>query len=71
MKLRSTILAAAAFFPLACSAFELGSPDLAADQAIPAAYYWNDFGCSGANQSPALYWKDCAGRHQEFCAHVP
>lgn len=66
MKLRSTILAAAAFFPLACSAFELGSPDLAADQAIPAAYYWNDFGCSGANQSPALYWKDAPAGTKSF-----
>ncbi|MFZ2854806.1 MAG: YbhB/YbcL family Raf kinase inhibitor-like protein [Rhodocyclaceae bacterium] len=66
MKPTHTLLAAALFLPLACGAFELRSPDLAANQSIPAAYYWNSFGCNGDNQSPALYWKDAPAGTRSF-----
>jgi Raf kinase inhibitor-like YbhB/YbcL family protein len=38
-------------------AFTLES-NLKANQPIPAEYYWNTFGCTGASQSPTLEWKD-------------
>lgn len=66
MQARNTVLAAALLFPLAASAFDLASPDLAPGEAIPAAYYWNNFGCSGANQSPALDWKDVPAGTRSF-----
>jgi Raf kinase inhibitor-like YbhB/YbcL family protein len=66
LKLSAALLTATAFFPLGCSAFELSSSDLAANQSIPAAYYWNNFGCSGANQSPALNWKDAPAGTRSF-----
>ena len=39
-------------------AFELASPDLKKNQSITADYYWNSFGCTGKNDSPALLWKN-------------
>lgn len=66
MKLKSAIVAAAAALPLTCSAFELDSTDLAANQPIPASYYWNEFGCSGGNESPALHWTDVPADTKSF-----
>lgn len=42
----------------AAQAFELSSADLKNNQTITAEYYWNNFGCTGANDSPALSWKN-------------
>ncbi|MCB1907157.1 MAG: YbhB/YbcL family Raf kinase inhibitor-like protein [Rhodocyclaceae bacterium] len=50
----ATGLAGAAF---ACHAFELAS-NLQDGQPVPADYYQNNFGCTGASTSPMLDWKD-------------
>lgn len=36
--------------------FSVTSPDVTAGAAISAAQYWNNFGCTGANERPALNW---------------
>lgn len=40
------------------SAFELKSPDIAAQKRIAEKFVYNSFGCSGENLSPALEWGD-------------
>ena len=32
-------------------------------------HYWNQFGCTGGNVSPALQWSGAPGRHQELRNH--
>jgi Raf kinase inhibitor-like YbhB/YbcL family protein len=39
-------------------AFELTSPDVGNDQAIPQKFAFDGFGCTGENLSPALAWRD-------------
>ncbi|MBI3898735.1 MAG: YbhB/YbcL family Raf kinase inhibitor-like protein [Gammaproteobacteria bacterium] len=39
------------------SHFTVSSPTIAADGALPQKQYWNNFGCSGGNVSPALTWR--------------
>jgi Raf kinase inhibitor-like YbhB/YbcL family protein len=56
----STAAGAILFTASACAAekFILSSPDIKAGQSISEKYYWNNFGCSGANEMPALEWKN-------------
>ena len=42
---------------LAADTFTLSSPDIKAGGKIADKHYWNSFGCSGANEMPALEWK--------------
>lgn len=57
---RSLLLLLATLLPLgaadAAGNFSLKSASLKAGATIPAGYYWNQFGCSGANARPALQW---------------
>ena len=66
MKTSLTVIgAAAAFCALLSSApassaqtFQLQSADITAGQAIPQAYAFNGFGCTGQNTSPTLSWSN-------------
>jgi Raf kinase inhibitor-like YbhB/YbcL family protein len=60
MLVRSALLACALLEGLlaqaASSDFSLSSPDFAADHPIPAVHLFNQYGCTGGNESPALQW---------------
>jgi hypothetical protein len=60
MLVRSAFLACALLEVLlaqaASSAFSLSSPDFTADHPIPAIHLFNQYGCTGGNESPALQW---------------
>lgn len=51
-------------------AFELSSADLEDGAAITDGYYWNQFGCSGGNQSPAISWKNAPPNTRSFAVTV-
>ena len=55
--------------PLA-QAFEFSSPDLKNGQAVSAQYYWNQMGCSGSNESPALNWTNAPPNTRSFAITV-
>jgi Raf kinase inhibitor-like YbhB/YbcL family protein len=40
----------------AAGVFEVTSPTIKAGGPIPLKHYWNNFGCTGGNVSPALSW---------------
>lgn len=40
--------------------------NLTANELIPADYYWNNFGCSGANIAPSLTWENAPKGTQSF-----
>ena len=52
------------------AAFELSSPDLAADAPIADLHVFNGFGCEGGNLSPALVWKDPPAGTKSFALMV-
>lgn len=66
------ILALIAGLALASSAqaFELTSPDIADGQFLSRQQEFDGFGCSGANRSPALVWKDPPSGTQSFAVTV-
>jgi Raf kinase inhibitor-like YbhB/YbcL family protein len=73
--IRHFVFGAAAMASIASSAwsFELTSPDLKANATIPQEFVFNSFGCTGANVSPALTWKDPPEGTKSFAvfAHDP
>jgi Raf kinase inhibitor-like YbhB/YbcL family protein len=73
----TVIGAAAAFLALPWSApassaqaFEIQSADIAAGQAIPQAFAFNGFGCTGQNTSPALSWRNPPAGTKSFAVMV-
>ncbi len=63
MKLLSTLafasfaaLASLAAMPAAAAPFKLSSPTIKPNGRLPIEQVFNDFGCSGKNQSPELIW---------------
>lgn len=54
-----------AVMPDAVPLFSLQS-NLAPRAPIPAEYYWNQFGCSGANLAPTLTWEHAPKGTQSF-----
>jgi Raf kinase inhibitor-like YbhB/YbcL family protein len=54
----------------AAQAFELSSPDIAADSPIAQKFAFNSFGCTGENLSPALTWKDAPEGTKSFAIFV-
>jgi Raf kinase inhibitor-like YbhB/YbcL family protein len=50
--------------------FALSSPSLKAGQPISASQYWNQFGCTGANDRPALQWTDPPENTKSFAVTV-
>lgn len=66
------ILSLIAGLALASSAqaFELNSPDIADGQLLSRQQEFDGFGCSGANRSPALVWKDPPAGTQSFAVTV-
>ena len=64
------LIATFALFALSLTAqadgnFRLYS-SLPAGKTIPADYYWNNFGCTGQNQSPELHWKNVPSGAKSF-----
>jgi Raf kinase inhibitor-like YbhB/YbcL family protein len=57
MRVITAFLAAAAFSPALAADFQLTSSDIGPDQPLAQDFVFNGFGCSGANQSPALRWR--------------
>ncbi len=51
-------------------AFELSSPDITPTQPIAAKHVFNGFGCTGANVSPALIWKNPPQGTKSFAVMV-
>ncbi|QGM45979.1 YbhB/YbcL family Raf kinase inhibitor-like protein [Methylocystis heyeri] len=59
-----------AFSAGAAQAFELKSPDLAAQKPIAEKFVYNSFGCKGENVSPALEWTDPPAGAKSFAVLV-
>ncbi|MBO2599900.1 YbhB/YbcL family Raf kinase inhibitor-like protein [Shewanella algae] len=59
-------LGALALQPLAHGADLQLKSSLTANQVIPADYYWNQFGCSGANLAPRLDWQNAPAGTKSF-----
>jgi len=55
------------------AAFELSSPDLQAGKPIPQEFVLKGLGCTGANVSPAVAWRDAPAGTKSFAlfAHDP
>lgn len=51
---------------LAADTFTLSSPDIKAGGKIANKHYWNSFGCTGANEMPALEWKGAPAGTKSF-----
>src|SRR5882672_6548595 len=51
---------------MAANEFMLSSPDIKAGAKIADKYYWNSFGCTGANEMPALEWKGAPAGTKSF-----
>ena len=66
--MRSFLLAASLSAPLAVLAagFELSSPDVSANGAVPMKQVFNGFGCTGQNVSPELNWKNAPAGTKSF-----
>jgi Raf kinase inhibitor-like YbhB/YbcL family protein len=56
----------AALSPLAASAFELSSPDIASGAKIADEQVFSAFGCTGKNVSPALKWSGAPAGTKSF-----
>ena len=50
--------------------FQLQSADIAAGRAIPLAFAFNGFGCTGQNTSPALSWSNPPAGTKSFAVMV-
>jgi Raf kinase inhibitor-like YbhB/YbcL family protein len=50
--------------------FQIQSADIAAGQAIPQAFAFNGFGCTGQNTSPALTWSNAPAGTKSFALMV-
>ncbi len=59
-------LGALALQPLAHGADLQLKSSLTANRVIPADYYWNQFGCNGANLAPRLDWKNAPAGTKSF-----
>jgi Raf kinase inhibitor-like YbhB/YbcL family protein len=46
--------------------FEMGSNGLKSGDAIRAEHYWNNFGCTGTNLMPDLFWKNAPADTKSF-----
>ena len=62
--------AAAMLAPLAASAFEISSPDVAPGAKIADEQVFAGFGCSGKNVSPALKWSGAPAGTKSFALMV-
>jgi hypothetical protein len=59
-------LVGAAATPARAAGFEVRSQAVAAGATIPAAQYWNNFGCTGGNVMPDLTWKNAPAGTKSF-----
>jgi Raf kinase inhibitor-like YbhB/YbcL family protein len=57
MRMITAFLAAAAFGPALAADFQLTSSDVGPDKPLAQEFVFSGFGCTGANQSPALSWR--------------
>jgi Raf kinase inhibitor-like YbhB/YbcL family protein len=57
MRMITAFLAAAAFGPALAADFQLTSSDIGPDKPLAQDFVFSGFGCTGANQSPALSWR--------------
>jgi Raf kinase inhibitor-like YbhB/YbcL family protein len=66
--MRCLMLAAILAAPLTLQAagFEVGSPDIPANGAVPVKQVFNGFGCTGQNISPELAWKNAPAGTKSF-----
>ena len=68
------IAASAAFLGLSsmsdAGAFELTSPELKEGDTLANEHVYNGFGCTGANRSPELAWKDAPAGTKSFVLTV-
>lgn len=66
--MRSLMLAAVLAAPLTLLAagFEVSSPDVPANGAVPMKQVFNGFGCTGQNVSPELAWKNAPAGTKSF-----
>lgn len=62
----AAIVAFASVSAHAAGRFTLASPELKAKQPIKAEQYADAFGCTGANTSPALEWKNAPAGTKSF-----
>lgn len=53
----TAFLAAVAFGPASAAEFQLMSSDIGPDKPLAQDFVFSGFGCTGANQSPALSWR--------------
>ena len=56
MRMAATLLACAAFGSALAADFKLTSSDIGPDKPLALDFVFSGFGCTGANQSPALSW---------------
>ena len=66
--MKATMMAATAalgLFAGAAQAFEINS-NLKEGEALSQLYFWNSFGCSGGNTSPALEWSKAPAGTRSF-----
>jgi len=63
-------LAIGTLLPAAAGAFELRSSDVSEGTRVPDAQVFNNFGCSGANVSPALSWSGAPEGTKSFALSV-
>jgi Raf kinase inhibitor-like YbhB/YbcL family protein len=70
--MKSTVLTAAictlltAALPSHAEKFSIDSHVIKPGASIPKDFYWNSFGCTGANKMPELHWKNAPAGTKSF-----
>lgn len=59
-----------ALAPISAAAFEVSSPDIPENGAIPEIHALNTFGCTGENISPTIAWTDAPEGTESFAIFV-
>ena len=69
-KVALAAIVGAALSPIAATAFEISSPDIAPGSKISDEYVFSGFGCSGKNISPALKWSGAPAGTKSFALMI-